>query len=192
MASDPQWGNRGKDGPPDLDEIWRKLTRQLKILFGGQGGGTPPPPSSGDESVAKRAGIIAIPMHASHIARHDTCFEPSRQSARGFCAFSENMQRNQFKLTDRVTLAVDEGVELSPTDFELSPRFFVTGFPKPCELFEPIHALLRRGLATHANSGNIFFLRTRFNCLGRAARNFESASGPPLDRHGIVTPTSVL
>ena len=40
MASnEPQWGKKGNDGPPDLDELWRKLNQKLNTLFGGKGGG---------------------------------------------------------------------------------------------------------------------------------------------------------
>ena len=31
--------NGGRDGPPDLDELWRDLNRKLSGLFGGKGGG---------------------------------------------------------------------------------------------------------------------------------------------------------
>ncbi len=37
--NDPQWGKRGNDGPPDLDEILRKLKQKLNGMFGGKGGG---------------------------------------------------------------------------------------------------------------------------------------------------------
>jgi membrane protease subunit HflK len=47
--NDPQWGKRGNDGPPDLDELWRRLNQRLNALFGGKGkgggGGLPPGPS---------------------------------------------------------------------------------------------------------------------------------------------------
>ncbi len=33
------WGNRGDQGPPDLDEAIRKLQSQLSGIFGGKGGG---------------------------------------------------------------------------------------------------------------------------------------------------------
>ncbi|MHB1677103.1 MAG: FtsH protease activity modulator HflK [Sulfuriferula sp.] len=33
--NDPQWGKK-KDGPPDLDEIWRKFNEKLSKLFGGK------------------------------------------------------------------------------------------------------------------------------------------------------------
>lgn len=40
MASnEPQWGKKGNDGPPDLDELWRKINQKLNALFGGKGGG---------------------------------------------------------------------------------------------------------------------------------------------------------
>jgi Bacterial membrane protein N terminal len=43
--NDPQWGKRGRSGPPDLDEIWRNVNRRLNELLGrrepdgGDGGG---------------------------------------------------------------------------------------------------------------------------------------------------------
>src|SRR5262252_1241701 len=46
--NDPQWGKRGRSGPPDLDEIWRNINRRLSDLFGrkepgdsGEGGAPP-------------------------------------------------------------------------------------------------------------------------------------------------------
>ena len=35
---DPWGGNRGNDGPPDLDEILKNLQNKLAGLFGGKGG----------------------------------------------------------------------------------------------------------------------------------------------------------
>jgi modulator of FtsH protease HflK len=32
--NDPQWGKRGRSGPPDLDEIWRNVSRRVSELFG--------------------------------------------------------------------------------------------------------------------------------------------------------------
>ena len=46
--NDPQWGKRGRSGPPDLDEIWRNVNRRLSELLGrreadgGDGGEAPP------------------------------------------------------------------------------------------------------------------------------------------------------
>jgi len=44
--NDPQWGKRGGNsgGPPDLDEIWRKVNRRLSDLFGRRGPAPEPPP----------------------------------------------------------------------------------------------------------------------------------------------------
>jgi modulator of FtsH protease HflK len=47
--NDPQWGKRGRSGPPDLDEIWRNLNRRINELFGKKqpddaGNDVPPPP----------------------------------------------------------------------------------------------------------------------------------------------------
>lgn len=49
--NDPNWGRRGNNGPPDLDELWRRLNQRLGSLFGGRGGNGSGPssgrPSSG-------------------------------------------------------------------------------------------------------------------------------------------------
>ncbi|HCA27190.1 MAG TPA: FtsH protease activity modulator HflK [Betaproteobacteria bacterium] len=52
--NDPQWGGRrNNDGPPDLDELWRKFNQRLSGLFGGKGGG-------GGGSPARRLGGIGL------------------------------------------------------------------------------------------------------------------------------------
>jgi len=40
--NDPNWGKRGNEGPPDLDELWRRLNQKLGSIFGGKGGGNVP------------------------------------------------------------------------------------------------------------------------------------------------------
>ncbi len=45
--NDPNWGKRGNDGPPDLDELWRRLNQRLNSMFGGKGGGAAPQVPSG-------------------------------------------------------------------------------------------------------------------------------------------------
>jgi membrane protease subunit HflK len=40
--NDPQWGRRGNEGPPDLDELWRRFNQRLNSLFGGRGRGERP------------------------------------------------------------------------------------------------------------------------------------------------------
>ena len=41
--NDPQWGKKDNDGPPDLEEILRKLQQKVAGLLGFRGRGTPPP-----------------------------------------------------------------------------------------------------------------------------------------------------
>ena len=60
--NDPQWGNkdnRNSGGPPDLDEVWRKLNQKLNNLFGGKGGdgGTP---SGGGSGFAGGRNVVGI------------------------------------------------------------------------------------------------------------------------------------
>ncbi|HEX4858860.1 MAG TPA: FtsH protease activity modulator HflK [Usitatibacteraceae bacterium] len=43
LSNDPNWGKRGQDGPPDLDEILRKFNQKLAGIFG-----SGPPPKPGD------------------------------------------------------------------------------------------------------------------------------------------------
>jgi len=39
--NDPQWGNKNSGGPPDLEEVMRKLNKKIESLFGRSGGGAP-------------------------------------------------------------------------------------------------------------------------------------------------------
>ena len=59
--NDPQWGKRNNDGPPDLDEILKKLNQKLAGLFGRRDSGPsePKPPYSGP-SAAFFGGSIAF------------------------------------------------------------------------------------------------------------------------------------
>ena len=59
--NDPQWGKRNNDGPPDLDEILKKLNQKLAGLFGRRPSGPsdPVPPYSGP-SAAFFGGSIAF------------------------------------------------------------------------------------------------------------------------------------
>jgi membrane protease subunit HflK len=63
--NDPQWGKRPNEGPPDLDEILRKLQQKLSGLFGGRrpagpSGPAGPSPSNGGPSGAFFGGSIAF------------------------------------------------------------------------------------------------------------------------------------
>ncbi len=59
--NDPQWGNQNggnKNGPPDLDELWKNLNRRLNSLFGRKGGGgDEPPPRIGGEGGGREFNI---------------------------------------------------------------------------------------------------------------------------------------
>ena len=59
--NDPQWGKRGRTGPPDLDEIWRNVNRRFNDLFGRK-----QPADSGDDAAPPKrplplggAGLLA-------------------------------------------------------------------------------------------------------------------------------------
>ncbi len=61
MASnDPGWGGKNNDGPPDLDEIMRDMTRRLNALFGqgGKGGPQSPRPASSGPQNAVGGGLV--------------------------------------------------------------------------------------------------------------------------------------
>lgn len=58
--NDPQWGKKGNDGPPDLDEILRKMMQKLSGFFGGNnGGGNNPLPDNSAKLFAGGAGLLA-------------------------------------------------------------------------------------------------------------------------------------
>jgi membrane protease subunit HflK len=53
--NDPQWGNkdnRKNSGPPDLDELWKRLNERLNGMFGNKGGG-----ASGGGDGSPRGGL---------------------------------------------------------------------------------------------------------------------------------------
>lgn len=55
------WGNRGNDGPPDLDEVVRNMQRKLGGLFGGKGG------SNGGKNNNSNAGSYGLGLIAALI-----------------------------------------------------------------------------------------------------------------------------
>src|SRR5512135_2201619 len=57
--NDPQWGNKNSGGPPDLEEVMRKLNRKIESLFGRSGGGAPKG-GSGQSSGGMSSGIGLI------------------------------------------------------------------------------------------------------------------------------------
>ena len=61
--NDPQWGKKNNEGPPDLDEILRKLQQKIAGLLGfrGRGSGSPPGPGpSGPSNAAVGGGVMFI------------------------------------------------------------------------------------------------------------------------------------
>ena len=58
--NDPQWGKRGNDGPPDLDELWRRLNQRLNSMFGGKGGGGAPPSGPSARQFGGGFGLLVI------------------------------------------------------------------------------------------------------------------------------------
>ena len=45
--NDPQWGKKNNEGPPDLDEILRKLQQKISALLGFRPRPAGVPPSAG-------------------------------------------------------------------------------------------------------------------------------------------------
>ena len=77
--NDPNWGRGGsrgpqggKQGPPDLDELWRNFNRKLSDLFGRRGGGGGDQPSSGggpnSAQISGGAGILVALVIAVWLA----------------------------------------------------------------------------------------------------------------------------
>jgi membrane protease subunit HflK len=63
---EPTRGRRGRDAPPDLDEMWRDLNRKINgWLSGGRGGnggtgGSPPPLRPSGKAAGVGAGLVAV------------------------------------------------------------------------------------------------------------------------------------
>lgn len=67
--NDPQWGRRGNDGPPDLDEIFRKLSQKLNSIFGSKGGNSVPQgPANGGRVFVGGAGLLVSIVAALWLA----------------------------------------------------------------------------------------------------------------------------
>jgi modulator of FtsH protease HflK len=57
--NDPQWGNKNSGGPPDLEDLLRKLNQKLEALFGGKGG-TPPTGGNLPKNIGGGVGLILL------------------------------------------------------------------------------------------------------------------------------------
>ncbi len=79
--NDPNWGRGsrgpqgpggGKEGPPDLDELWRNFNRRLNDLFGGRGrrggGGEEPPAPPSPRQLGGGAGLLVALVVAVWLA----------------------------------------------------------------------------------------------------------------------------
>ena len=60
---DPWDQNPKNQGPPDLDEVFQKLSRKFGGIFGGKGGGSGTVPSGGN---AANLGLIGIVVALNH------------------------------------------------------------------------------------------------------------------------------
>src|SRR5258706_4764382 len=60
--ADPQWGKKNNEGPPDLDEILRKLQQKIAGLlgFGARRGDGAPPPGGGGVGAAVGGRVVFI------------------------------------------------------------------------------------------------------------------------------------
>ncbi|MDD4911827.1 MAG: FtsH protease activity modulator HflK [Sideroxydans sp.] len=63
--NDPQWGNKNAGGPPDLEEVMRKLNAKIQSLFGGSGNGGSNKPVGTSGGVGLIALIVALIWIAS-------------------------------------------------------------------------------------------------------------------------------
>ena len=78
--NDPQWGNKGggnkNSGPPDLDEMWRRVNERLNGLFGGKGGGgdggSPEALPGGGNLIGLLLGLVVLVWLASGFYIVDT------------------------------------------------------------------------------------------------------------------------
>jgi membrane protease subunit HflK len=66
--NDPQWGKNNNSGPPDLDEMMRKLNQRLSQLFGGKGSGEAGGGSSGGGVPKNLLGVILAVVVAIWLA----------------------------------------------------------------------------------------------------------------------------
>lgn len=57
--NDPQWGNKNKGGPPDLEELLRKLKQKVAALMGGKGGSGKPGGGGTARGFGAGMGLIA-------------------------------------------------------------------------------------------------------------------------------------
>ncbi|MCR4305447.1 MAG: FtsH protease activity modulator HflK [Gallionella sp.] len=57
--NDPQWGNKNRGGPPDLEDLLRKLNAKVSALMGGKGGAGKPEAGAPMKGFGSGIGLIA-------------------------------------------------------------------------------------------------------------------------------------
>lgn len=60
MANDPGWGNRNNEGPPDLDEVMRELSRKINGFFGKKPNPNTSPDAAPNVSFLPILGLILL------------------------------------------------------------------------------------------------------------------------------------
>src|SRR5256886_9798765 len=88
--NDPQWGKRGggNEGPPDLDEMWRRFNQKLNSLFGRRrGGGEDPGETPSVRQLGGGAGLIVLVVLVAWLA---SGFYIVVEGQRGSCSPSAN------------------------------------------------------------------------------------------------------
>ncbi len=58
--NDPQWGNKNNGGPPDLEDLLRKLNAKIAALLGGKGGGKNGGAGQGVPGIGGGLGLIVL------------------------------------------------------------------------------------------------------------------------------------
>lgn len=58
--NDPQWGNKSNGGPPDLEDLLRKLNAKIAALLGGKGGGKNGGTGAPAPGIGGGLGLIAL------------------------------------------------------------------------------------------------------------------------------------
>jgi membrane protease subunit HflK len=58
--NDPQWGKNNSGGPPDLEEVVRKLNRKIESIFGGRGSSSPKSGGTGSAGGGVGIGLIVL------------------------------------------------------------------------------------------------------------------------------------
>jgi membrane protease subunit HflK len=60
MIKFPGFGQRNNEGPPDLDEVFRDISKKINNLFGGSGGGGSAPSKNMDFPILPIIGLVAL------------------------------------------------------------------------------------------------------------------------------------